>query len=58
MPDDSAIRIELALRGGMIAKAALELTNLAPELGYLQLVEVVKHVRETDEFLKKMGVPR
>jgi hypothetical protein len=53
--DDSAVRVELGLRGAIIAKAALELMSLGPEFAHLQLVEVVKRVRETDEFLRAKG---
>jgi hypothetical protein len=56
MPDDSGIRIELALRGAHIAKIALELMALPSDLAHLQLVEIVKAVRETDDFLKSKGI--
>ena len=56
MPDEPKIRVELGLRGAMIAKAALELIGLNPRLAHLQLVEIVKHVKETDEFLRKNGI--
>jgi hypothetical protein len=55
MSDDSTVQIELALRGAQIAKVALELMNLSPILAHLQLVEIVKHVKEADEFLQSKG---
>jgi hypothetical protein len=55
MSDDSTVQIELALRGAQIAKVALELMNLPPILAHLQLVEIVKHVKEADEFLQSKG---
>ena len=54
--DDSAIRIELALRGAHIAKKALELISLSPELAYFQLLQIVRAVKETDEFLQAKGI--
>jgi hypothetical protein len=57
-PDDSGIRVSLALRGAHIAKLALELMSLNPELAHLQLVEVVKAVKETDEWLQSKGFGR
>ncbi len=54
--DDSAIRIELALRGAHIAKKALELISLSPELAHFQLVQIVRAVKETDEFLQAKGI--
>lgn len=58
MPDDPAIKIELALRGARIAKMALELMELNPSLAYPQLVEVNKEVNETCKFLRDKGIIR
>jgi hypothetical protein len=38
--DDSTLRIEIALRAGLIAKAALELINLDPRVAFLQVHQV------------------
>jgi hypothetical protein len=44
--DDSSLRIEIALRAGMIAKAVLEMINLEPRLVPLQINEVAKMLAE------------
>ena len=47
MADDSCTRIELALRGAQIAKKALELMSLSPEIARLQLEDVATEVQHT-----------
>ncbi len=54
--DDSGVRIELALRGAHIAKTALELMSVPPELAHFQLVEITQAVVETGRFLKIKGL--
>lgn len=44
--DESTLRIEIALRAGMIAKAALEMISLSPSLVLLQINEVAKALGE------------
>jgi predicted RNase H-like nuclease len=55
--NDSALRVEIALRGARLAKSALELMSLSPDLVRLQLCEIVKQVREIDALVvaKKGG---
>jgi hypothetical protein len=55
MKEDSAVRVEMAIRGAHIAKQALELLAIEPCLARMQLVEIVKAVREADNFLKEAG---
>lgn len=54
--DDSATRIEIALRAARLAKVSLEMMSLSPQLCRLQLVEVAKSLRELDMFLEKRGL--
>jgi hypothetical protein len=58
MRDDAAIRIEVSLRAARIAKCALDLMNLDPMIVPLQLVEVVKEVRQLDDMLKRHELQR
>lgn len=51
MSDDSALRIQIALRAAMAAKATLEVINLEPRFVRLQLTEVLKMVRELNAIL-------
>lgn len=53
--NDASLRIEIAIRAGMMAKACLELINLDPRLARLQLSEVAKQLRELDDKMKKEG---
>ena len=46
MRDDSGLRIEIALRAGMIAKSVLEMINLEPQIVPLQINEVAKQLTE------------
>lgn len=55
MPDDSGTRVELGLRGAMLAKASLELLSLDPKLARLQLAEIAKQFNELNKFLKEKG---
>jgi hypothetical protein len=56
--DDSSVRIELALRGAQIAKCALELMSLSPEIAMLQICRIEKEIRETRNWLAgKLGPP-
>lgn len=56
MADDSAVRVEIGLRGALIAKSALQLTGIDPRLARLQLIEVATQLRELDVFLQKKGI--
>lgn len=56
MPDDSATRVEIGLRGALIAKSALGLTGIDPRFARLQMVEVARQLRELDVFLEKKGI--
>lgn len=49
----SAIKIEIALRAGVVAKASLELLSLEPEFARLQIQEVAKHLRDLDDFIER-----
>jgi hypothetical protein len=49
---DSAIRIELALRGAQIAKCALELMTLSPSLAQLQMSQIEEEVQRARIWLK------
>jgi hypothetical protein len=55
MPDDSATRVEIAIRAAHLAKTVLELLSLSPELARLQLGQIAQELREMDDFLKKKG---
>jgi hypothetical protein len=45
MPDDSSLRIDIALRAALIAKAVLEMINLDPRLVPMQVNEVAKQLQ-------------
>lgn len=51
--NESQLRVEIALRAGMMAKACLEMINLDPRFARLQLAEVAKQIRELDLKLQK-----
>ncbi len=51
--DDSTLRIEIALRAGMIAKAALEMVNLDPRLVILQIHQVESQIYDLDAVIRK-----
>lgn len=53
MPDDSSLRIEIALRASLIAKAALEMVNMDPRLAVLQVREVEIQIAELKQKLRK-----
>jgi hypothetical protein len=55
MANDSLLQVELGLRGAIIAKQALELLTISPGFARIQLAEIVKLVKETDDFLTKKG---
>ncbi len=46
---DSSLRVEIAMRSALIAKATLEMLNLEPRLVHFQLCEVVKQIKEMDD---------
>ena len=47
------MKIDIALRSALIARAVLECINLDPHLVRLQLSEVARQIRELDERLAK-----
>jgi len=54
MPEpDSALKIDIALRSALIARAVLECINLDPHLVRLQLSEAARQIRELDERLAR-----
>lgn len=53
--DDSAFRVEIGLRAGMIAKAALGMLGKGPRMAQLHLADVIKQVADCDKWLKKAG---
>lgn len=42
----SGLRVEIAVRAAMIAKAALEIVGMEPRLAQLQLNEVARQIHE------------
>ena len=53
MADDSTVRITIALRAAHVAKQALEMLSMSPELCRLQIGELAKGVRELHEYIKE-----
>lgn len=56
MAEDSATRVEVGLRGALLAKSALELLSVDPKLARLCLADVAEHLRDLDEFLRKKSL--
>jgi len=58
MRDDSAARIEVALRAAHLAKSTLELTSVPLDLARLQISEIAKELRAIDRFLEAYEVEK
>ena len=52
MGDDSAVRVEIALRAAMLAKSALEVMSMRPQIARMQLAEVMKQAGEFAKYLQ------
>ena len=53
---NSSERVELAIRAGTLAKASLQLTDAkSNDLARLMFVDIVRAVKEIDDFLKKVS---
>ena len=52
MGNDSAVRVEMAIRAAMLAKASLDILGSQPRLARLQLAEVMKQANDFAKYLQ------
>lgn len=52
MAQDSAVRVEMAIRSAMLGKAALDIMGSQPFTARLQLREVMKQAQDFQNYLK------